>query len=211
MEMTKRLRVIPLAAALVFPLVACDERASETVTMPTDLGTITGHVTLDGTGLAGARVISSSGQAATTGATGQYTLSDVPAGAHTVSLSNLPADASFPMLTATAVIATAGQVVTVNFAGSRLRTSSIVGTVTGAGGVALSNVTVTLSGPESRTTTTSAAGQFSFTGLLAGAYTVAATNPGQACSTGSPSVTVAPGEARVVNFSCTAGGPGPGL
>ena len=203
--MTKLHRFLTLAALLVLPLAACDE-GDDTVAPP-GTGSVTGAVTIDGTGQAGVTVSLSNGKTATTNSSGQYTISDVAIGSYTVSISGQPADAVFPSSTQAAVVATAGQVVTVNFAGSRVRTSSIIGAVTGAGGVALNNVTVTLSGTESRTTTSSAQGQYSFTGLRAGAYTVAITAPaGQTCPTTSAAVTVAAGEAKVQNFSCAAAG-----
>jgi hypothetical protein len=204
--MTKRFRLLAMAALLVLPLAACDE-GENPVTSAT--GSVTGTVTVDGTGQAGVTVTLSSGKTATTSATGQYTITDVPAGAYTVTISGAPADVAFPATTQAAVVTNAGEVVTVNFAGSRIRTSSIIGAVTGTAGAALNNVTVALTGPESRTTTTSAAGQFSFTGLRAGAYTVTITAPtNQACTTLTAAVTVAAGETKVQNFTCAASSTG---
>ena len=155
--MTKRFRFLTLAALLVLPLAACDE--GDDSVAPTATGSVTGAVTIDGTGQAGVTVSLSNGKTATTNSSGQYTISDVALGSYTVSITGQPADAAFPSTTQAAVISTAGQVVTVNFAGSRIRTSSIIGAVTGSGGVALANVTVALSGTETRSTTTSAQGQ----------------------------------------------------
>src|SRR5262245_60877310 len=201
--MTKRFRFLTLAALVVLPLAACDE-GDDTVA-PAATGSVTGSVTIDTAGQAGVTVTLSNGATATTNSSGQYTISNVPLGSYTVSISGQPADAAFPSTTQAAVISTAGQVVTVNFAGSRIRTSSIIGAVTGSGGVALANVTVALSGTETRSTTTSAQGQYSFTGLRAGAYTVAITAPaGQTCPTTSANVNVGAGLAVVQNFSCAA-------
>ncbi|MSR35807.1 MAG: hypothetical protein EXR95_04050, partial [Gemmatimonadetes bacterium] len=197
--MIKKFRFLALAALLVLPLAACDE--GETVA-PMATGSVTGTVTVDGVGQAGVTATLSSGKSATTSTTGQYTIGDVPEGSYTVTISGAPADVAFPSLTQAAVVR-AGQVATVNFAGSRIRTSSIIGAVTGTAGAALNNVTVTLSGTEARTTTTSGAGQFSFTGLRAGAYTVTMTTPtGQVCAAPTQNTTVAAGETKVANFTC---------
>jgi hypothetical protein len=205
--MTKRFRFLTLAALLVLPLAACDE--GDEAVAPTATGSVTGAVTIDGTGQAGVTVTLSSGKTATTNSAGQYTISDVPAGAYTVSISGQPADAAFPSTTQAAVITTAGQVVTVNFAGSRIRTSSIIGAVTGTAGAAINGVNVALTGTEARTTTTAGAGQYSFTGLRAGTYTVTITQPaGQTCAVTTANVTVAAGETRVQNFACVAASTG---
>src|SRR4030095_13250729 len=103
--MTKRLRFLTLAALLVLPLAACDE--GDTVA-PAATGSVTGAVTIDGTGQAGATVSLSSGAPATTNSSGQYTISNVPVGSYTVSISGQPADAAFPSTTQAAGIATAG-------------------------------------------------------------------------------------------------------
>ena len=186
--MKKQFRLLAMAALLVLPLAACDE-GDDTPLAPTVTGSVTGTVTVDGTGQAGVTVTLSNGKTATTSATGQFTISDVPAGAYTATITGYPTDVSFPATTQAAVIATSGQVVVVNFPGSRIRTSSIQGSVTTTGGVGLTGVTVTLSGTESRTATT-AAGQYAITGLRAGTYTVAITTvpTGNTCavSEGSP-------------------------
>ena len=205
--MMKRFKFFTLAAMLVLPLAACDE-GDDTVT-PTVAGSVTGAVTIDNTGVAGVTVQLSSGASATTNAAGQYTFANVPSGAYTVTISGAPlAGAAFPATTLPAVIASAGQVVTVNFAGSRIRTASIIGSVTTTGGAGLGGVTVTVTGPESRTATTGTGatlGQYSVTGLAAGTYTVAiSTIPaGNQCATTSQSVVVGAGEARVASFTCT--------
>ena len=125
-------------------------------------------------------------------------------GAYTVTISGQAADVAFPSTGQSAVIATDGQVVTVNFVGSTIRTSAIIGSVTADTGP-LAGVTVTLSGTESRTMTTDANGQFSASGLRAGSYTVAITGTPNTvtCATPSMSVTVAAGESKVASFSCT--------
>ncbi len=200
----KRLRLLALAALVVLPLAACDEG---TTVAPAVTGTVTGTVTIDGQGTQGITVTLSSGATTTTDASGHYTFSDVAAGAYTVALSGTPADATFDALAKAAVIATAGQVVTVDFAGSSVRTSAIIGSVS-SGGQPLSGVTVALSGASSGSTTTDANGQYSFGGLKAGSYTLTVSGlpSGTSCSNSPASATLATGETKVVSFSCSATG-----
>ena len=152
--MMKQLRFLTLAALVLLPLTACDEDDS---VAPTVTGSITGTVTIDGTGAAGVTVTLSGGKTATTAATGQYTIADVAAGAYTVTISGQPADVAFPATSVAALIVTTGQVVTVHFAGARIRTSAILGSVT-SGTSGLAGVTVTLMGDETKTATTAATG-----------------------------------------------------
>ena len=202
--MTKQLRLLTMAAMMLLPLAACDEGGNTVA--PAVTGSVAGTVTIDGAGAAGVTVTLSSGKTATTGATGTYTIADVAAGAYTVTISGAPTDVAFPTgLTQAAGVATAGQVVTVNFAGSRIRTSAVFGSVT-SGSAGLAGVTVTLTGPETKTATTDANGQFSAAALRAGTYVVAisGTPSTVTCATTSQSVTVAAGEIKVASFACTA-------
>lgn len=198
--MTKRFRLLAMAALLVLPLAACDEG---TTVAPDVTGSVTGTVTVDGTGAAGVTVTLQPGnKTATTAANGTYTISDVAAGAYTVTITGQPADAAFPATTQGAVVTSAAPV-TVNFAGTRVRTSAISGSVTTSGGAPHAGVTVTLSGTESKTTTTAANGTYTFPGLRAGAYTVAVSGlpAGVTCTTTSQAVTVAAGALQVVSFA----------
>ena len=114
---------------------------------------MTGQVTIDATGAAGISVALSGGATATTNSSGQYTFSDVAAGSYTVTISGFASDVAFPTTTQAAVVATAGQVVTVNFSGSKIKTSGISGFVT-SGAAGLQGLTVTLSGAGTGTRTT---------------------------------------------------------
>ena len=55
---------------------------------------------------------------------------------------------------------------------------TIAGTITDDAGAALPGVTVTLSGPDKRSTVTDAQGRFSFVGVLPGEYQLSAALPG---------------------------------
>jgi hypothetical protein len=111
--------------------VGCDQGTS--IVAPEVTGTISGTVTIDGVGAAGVTVSMSTGVTATTGATGQYSFTNVQAGAFTVTISGYPADVSFPTTTNAVVLATSGQVITLNFPGTRASTSH-AGRLTVVGG-----------------------------------------------------------------------------
>ena len=200
--MFKRFKLLTMAAMVALSVAACDE-GDDSLT-PDITGSITGAVTVDGAGRAGLTVTLSSGATQTTSATGQFTFSDVPAGAYQVSIT-APAGTACPSTSQAAVVATAGQVVTVNFACSAVRNSTIVVTVGGSAGP-IPAVNVTLSGAGTGTQATSAAGIASFTGLAAGTYTVTISGvpATQTCAvTSQTGIAVAAGETRSVSFTCT--------
>ena len=193
----KRLTYLTLAALV--GLWACDSGTSTPET-PVVTGTISGTVTIEGTGASGVTVTLSSGTTATTDASGTYTFSNVNAGAYTVTISGYASDATFDATAKAATITTAGQVATVNFAGSYIKTSSIVGVVT-AGGTALSGVKVSMG---SSSTTTGTNGDYSFSGLRKGSYTVSISGydaTQYTFSSTSTTVDLGVGESKVVSFS----------
>ena len=193
----KRFKYLTLAALVAFG--ACDD-GGDVVVQPDITGTISGVVTIEGAAATGVTVTLSSGATATTDASGAYTFSGVDAGAYTVSISGFASDATFSASSKAATISTAGQVVTVNFDGSYVRTSAIIGSVA-AGGQGLEGVTVSIS---TASTTTDANGQYSFSGLRAGTYTVELSGfdaTQYSFANASQEVTVAVGESKVVSFS----------
>ncbi|MEZ4414887.1 MAG: SdrD B-like domain-containing protein [Gemmatimonadota bacterium] len=197
--MMRKLKLFTLAALAAFAFAACDE-GTQAVT-----GTISGTVSAEGQGLSGVAVSLSSGASTTTDASGNFSFANLDAGTYTVSITP-PSDATFSATSQSATISTQGQVATVSFSGSFVRTSSILGNVAVAGVGSLSGVTVTLSGAGSGSTTTDAAGQYAFSGLRSGTYTVAISGfdaTKYQFSTASQSVTVSAGEAEVVSFSGT--------
>ena len=193
--MIKRLKIFTMAALVV--LAACDE--GEDGVGVGETGTVTGLVSVDGTAQSGVSVALSSVGSVTTDAAGRYTFSDVAAGAYTVTITP-PTGAACPSTSLSAVISTAGQTVTVDFACSAIMTSSVVATGLMAG------VTATLSGAGTGTRTVDATGVASFTGLAAGTYSVAiSTVPvTHTCTPASQSTTVAAGETKSVAFTCMA-------
>ncbi len=196
--MIKSLRFLAVATVAAFAFAACDEGGADS-----NQGTISGSVTIEGSGASAVTVSLSSGASTTTDASGNYVFSNVDAGSYVVSISGF-GDATFASTSQTAVITSAGQVVSVNFSGSFVRTSNIVGNVAVAAVGPLEGVTVTLSGDGSASTTTDAAGQYAFTGLRSGTYTVAVSGFDAALysfPSTSQSATVGAGATEVVSFS----------
>lgn len=198
----RRLRLLALAVAVALPLAACDEGDSgvDVVT-----GTISGQVTVDGSGLGNVSVTLSGASSAstTTDASGNYSFQDVAVGSYVVSISGFPSDVTFPQTAKSAVISSSSTTASVNFSGMQVATSSIVGSVT-ADGNALSGVDVSLSGAGTGSTTTDADGQYAFTGLVAGDYTVSISGFDQSnynFSSTSQNTSVGVGETSVVGFS----------
>ena len=205
----KSLRFAAIALLAVIPLTACDDEGNGGVTPPpvVIVGTVSGTVSVEGTGLAGVTVslVGAASQSATTAAGGTYLFANVPAGTHGVQISGQPADVTFASTSTVVTISTSGQVVTADFSGNYIRTSSIRGSITsgtGAGIVA----TVELAGTgmlagESRAGGSDPNGNFEFTGLRAGDYTVTISEFGTATFTvTSRDVTVAVGQSANVSF-----------
>jgi hypothetical protein len=197
----KKLKLFTLLALLAVPLAACDDD-DVTVAPPVE-GTVRGTVTIEGQPAAGITV-SLSGAAsrtATTNASGGYEFTAVAEGGYEVGISGFASDVSFPTTSRAAVINTAGQQVTVDFSGQFIRTSSISVSVA-AGGSGIPGVTISLTGAGSATAQTGAAGQYTFTGLRAGEYTVAISGVPAGVTFGSQSqtVTVGVGQNATVGF-----------
>ena len=120
-----RLKLLAAAMLLAAPIACGDE-----VLPPPPTGSIDGLVSIEGQGIDAVSVTLSNGASATTANGGMFRFDGVEAGAYTVTISNYPADASFDQTSAAATISTDGETVTVDFPGTFIRTSSIMGTVT---------------------------------------------------------------------------------
>ena len=133
---------------------------------------IIGSVTVEGTGLSGVtvRLSGMADQSTQTDANGQYAFAQLRAGAYTVEVSDFDADVGFSNASQSVTLGV-GETGAASFDGTYVRTAGIIGRVSIEGN-GLSGVTVSLSGLESRTATTDAAGQYAFAELRAGAYTV---------------------------------------
>ncbi|MGD0280779.1 MAG: 6-bladed beta-propeller [Dissulfurispiraceae bacterium] len=96
---------------------------------------------------------------------------------------------------------TANHTISVTF--SAISTYSISGTVNTAGRAAISGVTVALSGTATGTTTTDSKGNYSFTGLYAGSYTITPSLSGYTFTPATIGLSVSSGSATNENFSGT--------
>ena len=153
----------------------------------------------------GVSVTLSSGAATTTSGGGHYSFLDVEGGTYTITISGFPADASFNATTAEVTIASAGQSAAANFSGAWIRTASLMGMVT-VEGEGLPGITVSITGRQDAQMLTDDNGQYTFTGLRAGNYTVEITGydaMGVAFSATSSAVTVGAGESKVWSFDGT--------
>ncbi len=195
-----RLKLLVAAALLGLPLAACDSE-----TAPPPVGQIDGQVVVEGEGIDGVSVSLSSGAATTTSGGGHFSFADVEGGTYTITISGYPGDASFDQTTAEVTIASSGQTVTRSFSGSWIRTASLTGMVTVEGG-GLPGITVSVSGRQDAQMLTDDNGQYTFTGLRAGNYTVEISGfdaTDVAFSATSSAVEVAVGESKVWSFEGT--------
>ena len=141
-------------------------------------GTVSGTVSVEGSGLAEVSVnlTGPAAQSATTGSSGGYSFSNVPAGAHNVGISGTPPDVAFVSTSTGVTIATNGQTATADFSGNYIRTSSITGSVTAGDEGVVATVTAAGSGmltdEEPAIGSSDTDGNFELTGLRAGGYAV---------------------------------------
>ncbi len=136
-------------------------------------GTIQGAVTVEGTPVPGVAVSlqGPTSRTSTTGSGGLYGFMGLEAGSYTVTISGFPTETTFDTTVRTATISSNGQVVTLDFPGSWVRTSEVRGSVT-ADGNGVADVTVSLDGTEVRAGVTDSNGDYSISGLRAGQYVV---------------------------------------
>ena len=214
-----RLKLLTMATLMALTITACDEGEPPITDIPpppTPVGTISGTVTIDGTGATGITATLSSGATTATGAGGTFSFAGVEAGSYTVTISGFPADAAFPSATQAATIASDGQTVQLNFAGEYIRSSSVVGNVVAADPMImgsdsngdgrpdmLDGITVTLEGEHTMAEPQSTMeGGFAFTGLRAGSYTVTISGYPEDVKFDTPSMTVevGVGDVGMANF-----------
>ena len=198
--MKMRLKLLAAVALLGIPLAACEE-----ATPPPPVGSIVGTVSIEGTGVDGVSVNLSNGNSTTTAGGGSYRFDNVEGGAYTVTISGFPSDATFDATSAAATISSAGQSVTVNFTGAYIRTASVMGTVT-VENMGLPGVTVTLTGVSGASAVTDNNGQYAFTGLRMGSYSVEISgfdSDEVGFSNTAASVAVGVGESKIVSFDGT--------
>ncbi len=200
--MNRLQKLLAAATLLVLPVIAA---CGEDPVPPPATGSILGQVSIEGMGIDGVSVNLSNGASTTTAGGGTYRFDGVEAGAYTVTISGFPADASFDATSAAATIPENGGSVTLDFRGSYIRTASIMGTVT-VENTGLGGVTVRLSGMADAQTATDNSGQFAFTGLRAGTYSVEISGFDMdevGFGSISSSATVGVGESKIISFDGT--------
>ncbi len=193
-----RVRGLAITALAALSLTGCDDLEGNT-------GTITGQVSIEGTGIDGVTVTLTNGATTRTSGGGTYRFSDVPAEVYNVIISGYPADAVFERTAELVIILADGSNHTVNFTGSYIRTSSIRGRVT-AEGRGLDRVTVRLTGPSDAAAITAPNGEYALTNLRAGTYQVAISgfdSNAVAFASTTTAVTVSAHESRVISFDGT--------
>lgn len=161
---------------------------------------ISGTVLKDGSSALGGvqLTLMPGGATATTDAAGVYSFSDVVPGSYSVTPSLggynfTPTSRDVPVSTA--------DVTGIDFSAAAI-TYSLSGTVLKDGTTALSGVQLTLS-PGGATTTTDAAGAYSFSGLAAGSYTVTPSKAGYTFTPASRNETITDADLANIDFSAT--------
>jgi hypothetical protein len=209
----RSIKYLALAALVAFA--ACDEDDGGGTQVQT--GTVQVTVTAGGTPAAGVTVsLGAAGtQPAQTNAQGQVTFANVAAGSYVASISGISADFACPQ-TSQPVVVAGGQQTSVTFACNLVQTASITGSVSNSDGTgrAGASITITRTAPAPAgtpaTVATGTNGQYSLTGLRSGTYSVVlAITPNCTTVATTQNVTIAAGEARVVNFTCTVAPPPP--
>ena len=168
---------------LTIGVVGCDDDAAVTPVAPPPtpapiFGTVSGTVSVEGSGLAGVSVnlAGAASQSAATGSSGGYSFDNVPAGTHSVQISGAPAEVTFASTVMAVTIATSGQTATADFSGTYIRTSTITGSVTAGGEGVVATVTATgadiLMSEQAVVGSSNTDGDFELTGLRAGTYHV---------------------------------------
>jgi len=172
-----------------------------------DAGTlsISGVVTLPPSGLSGVTMTLSGARSATaiTDASGNYIFTGLDNGSYTVA----PSRTGFTFIpTSTPLIVSGTDIPGVNFTATPVQavTYSISGQVT-SNGSGLSGVTMALTGASPATAITDASGNYTFTGLDNGGYTVTPSRTGFTFSPTSSPRTVSGADITAVNFATTAG------
>ena len=173
---------------------------------------IEGQVITDADGLPGVTVTAVfthtlSGHAADesfttiTDSDGMFRFEDLRPGDYTVSISDFDTRDYDFAATSDDVSVDLDETGTVSFTGVQLRTSGIAGRVS-VESMGLGDITVTLSGAADRTTTTDAGGQYNFSGLAAGNYTVtiAVDDPAYVFDMTSKDREVGDDDSQIVNF-----------
>ena len=182
--MKKLLSFAGVALLALIGVVGCDDDAVVTPVAPPPptpapiFGTVSGTVSVEGSGLAGVSVNLSgaASQSVSTGSSGGYSFDNVPAGTHSVQISGAPDEVTFGSIATAVTITTSGQAATADFSGNYIRTSIIEGSVTAGGEGVVATVTASGAGrlmsEQANSGSSNADGDFELAGLRAGTYHV---------------------------------------
>lgn len=191
-----------LISSISLLLASCGGGSSSNENSPAVTYSVSGQVTSGGSGLSGVTVtLSGAGSAtATSDASGNYTFSGLANGNYSVTPSKTGLTFS---PTSSSQTVNGANISAVNFTATAIAGFfSISGSVT-SGGSGLSGVTITLSGAGSGTATTDASGNYTFSGLVNGSYTVTPSKTGFTFSPASSPQTVSGVNISSVNFGAT--------
>ena len=197
MNLRRLVKVSIAAIILTLPIFGCGEDIVQFTLKGTTRHSISGTV-VSGAPISGA-TINLSGDAAkttTTDNTGTYVFYDLADGSYVIT----PALAGYISLPTSTVITVKGSDVTnANFtATASAPTNSISGAVSGA---VLQGVTITLAGDSNGTAMTDASGNYAFTGLVAGSYTVTPVLAGYSFVSAKTAVTLSNANVTSINFA----------
>ncbi len=161
---------------------------------PISPGTVTGTVTnTSGSAISGATV-SAAGETVTTGTSGNYTLSNIPAGSVTITASAT----GYASATATVTV-TAGATTTAPTLKLGLNTGNVTGTVKNSAGTVIAGATVGYGGGQ---TTTNSSGVYTLSNVPTGTIQLVASANGYTSQT--QNVTIASGSTTSANFTLSA-------
>lgn len=137
-------------------------------------GTVQGVVSSEAANLPGVTVRLSGGvvREAQTSSGGSFSFPGLPAGVYTVTISSYPEDIQFPTTTRPASLREGSASVRIDFFGT-IRTDASIQGMVAVEESGLKGISVSLSGPDPRSLTTDSLGQFTFSQLKRGSYTVA--------------------------------------
>ena len=156
--------------------------------------------TISGAGGPSATVSLSGAKTASTTAdtSGNYSFTGLGNGSYTVT----PSKSGYSYTPASKAVTVSGaNVSAANFTSTTAPTYSISGAISGAGGP---GATVNLTGAKTASTTADTGGNYSFTGLANGSYTVTPSKSGYSYTPASKAVTVNGGSVAAVTFTSTA-------
>jgi hypothetical protein len=168
-------------------------------TQPPPSYTISGTISPSAGGSGATVTLSGAGSAtATANSSGAYTFSGLANGTYAVTPSK--SGYTFSPTSQNATV-NGANVTGISFTATAQATYSISGTITPTAGG--SGASVALTGPAAANTTTNSSGNYTFTGLANGTYTVTPSNSGYTFTPANQSVTISNANQTGVNFTAT--------